>query len=194
MAKYGAKYLKWAPFGQTSPDADAAAFPKYGTPMSLGSLVKVTDSPEMASGTIYGDDVLEDKVDEFKECGIDLELTDITPEVFKAVLGARSASGGEDNDVYFTDTDNPPYGGLAFFIDKIKNGVKSWQGIYYPKIKGAMQGDEYTTKGDNITLTGGKLKFSALVPKCGRWKVISENFATAAAAQSWVDDKIKATP
>lgn len=45
MAKYGAKYLRWAPFAETEPDADAAAFPKYGDPISLGSLVKVTDSP-----------------------------------------------------------------------------------------------------------------------------------------------------
>ena len=39
MAKYGAKYLRWAPFAETEPDADAAAFPKYGDPISLGSLV-----------------------------------------------------------------------------------------------------------------------------------------------------------
>ena len=46
MAKYGAKYLQWAPFYTSDPDKDTAAFPKYGTPLNLGSLVKVTDNPK----------------------------------------------------------------------------------------------------------------------------------------------------
>lgn len=194
MAKYGAKYLRFAPFADTNPDIDTAAFPKYGTPISLGSLVKVSDSPEMNSATIYGDNVLEDRVDEFKECVIEVEMTDLGPEVEEIVLGATASSGGTDNDIAFSGTDNPPYGGFAFYINKIKNGVKSYQGIYYPKVKGTLLGDEYTTKGDGVTLTGGKLKFAASEPACGKWRVKSENFGTEAAAKSWVDDKVKAEP
>lgn len=192
MAKYGAKYLQWAPFYTSDPDKDTAAYPKYGTPLNLGSLIKVTDNPEMNSATIYGDNVLEDKVDEFKECPIDVELTDVSPAVEKAVMGATQASGGTDNDIAFSGSDTQPYGGFAFYINKIKKGVKSYQGIYYPKVKGVPQGDEYTTKGDGITLTGGKLRLLAYEPACGKWKVKSEEFGTEAAAKSWVDDKIKA--
>lgn len=192
MAKYGAKYLQFAPFAETGADTDTAAFPKYGAPLSLGSLVKVSDSPEMNTATIYGDNVLEDRVDEFKECVIEVEMTDLSPVVEEQVLGATASSGGTEKDIAFSGTDNPPYGGFAFYINKIKNGVKSYQGIYYPKVKGTLQGDEYTTKGDGVTLTGGKLKFTASEPACGKWRVKSENFSTEAAAKSWVDDKIKA--
>ena len=44
MAKYGAKYLQWAPFAAENPDALETAFPKYGDPISLGALVSVTDT------------------------------------------------------------------------------------------------------------------------------------------------------
>ena len=77
MAKYGAKYLRWAPFAETTPDADAASFPKYGDPISLGALVKVTDSPSFNEAKAFGDNALEEHVNEFKECGVAVEVTEL---------------------------------------------------------------------------------------------------------------------
>ena len=152
MAKYGAKYLQWAPFYTSDPDKDTAAFPKYGTPLNLGSLVKVTDNPEMNSATIYGDNVLEDKVDEFKECPIDVELTDVSPAVEKAVMGATQASGGTDNDIAFSGSDTQPYGGFAFYISKIKRVSKVIKAFTIQN-EAEAAGDEYTTKATE-SLTG----------------------------------------
>lgn len=55
MAKYGAKYLQWAPFVKESADTADDAYPKYGDPMNLGALVKVTDTPSFNEAKIYGD-------------------------------------------------------------------------------------------------------------------------------------------
>ena len=55
MAKYGAKYLQWAPFAAENPDALETAFPKYGDPISLGALVSVTDTPTFNEAKMYGD-------------------------------------------------------------------------------------------------------------------------------------------
>lgn len=58
-----------------------------------------------------------------------------------------------------------------------------------------MQGTEYATKGDSITLTGGALNFTAAAPANGKWKVESDDFPTEKAAKDWVDKKIaKASP
>lgn len=58
-----------------------------------------------------------------------------------------------------------------------------------------MQGTEYATKGDSITLTGGALNFTAAAPANGKWKVESDDFPTEKEAKDWVDKKIaKASP
>ena len=189
MAKYGAKYLQWAPFAAENPDALETAFPKYGDPISLGALVSVTDTPTFNEAKMYGDNALKEHVNEFKECGVAVELTDLANSVASAVLGA-TISEETENDLEFSAEDNAPYGGLAFYINKMVDGVKSYHGIYYPKLKASMQGTAYTTKGDSITLAGGSLNFTAAAPMNGKWKVESDDFPTEAEAKAWVDKKI----
>ena len=189
MAKYGAKYLQWAPFAAENPDALETAFPKYGDPISLGALVSVTDTPTFNEAKMYGDNALKEHVNEFKECGVAVELTDLANSVASAVLGA-TISEETENDLEFSAEDNAPYGGLAFYINKMVDGVKSYHGIYYPKLKASMQGTAYTTKGDSITLSGGSLNFTAAAPMNGKWKVESDDFPTEAGAKAWVDKKI----
>ena len=189
MAKYGAKYLQWAPFAAENPDALETAFPKYGDPISLGALVSVTDTPTFNEAKMYGDNALKEHVNEFKECGVAVELTDLANSVASAVLGA-TISEETENDLEFSAEDNAPYGGLAFYINKLVDGVKAYHGIYYPKLKASMQGTAYTTKGDSITLAGGSLNFTAAAPMNGKWKVESDDFPTEAGAKAWVDKKI----
>ena len=55
-----------------------------------------------------------------------------------------------------------------------------------------MQGDEYATKGDGITLTGGKIHFNASAPANGQWKIVSAEVDTEEAAKTWVDGKVVA--
>lgn len=191
MAKYGAQYLRWAPFATTTPDASESAFPKYGAPIGLGGLVKVTDSPTFNEAKMYGDNALKEYVNEFKECGIDVEVTELSNATAAAIFGATLASGS-DTDLKFGDGDNAPYGGMSFYICKLVDNVKKYQGVYYPKVKAAMQGDEYATKGDGITLTGGKIKLTAAAPTNGNWKVVSAEFTTEEEAKTWVDAKIVA--
>ena len=131
MAKYGAKYLKWAPFAALAPDASASAYPKYGTPIALGSLVKVTDSPSYNEGKLYGDNALKINASEFKECGVDVEVTELANATASAVFGATLAASGDDTDLKFSAEDNAPYGGLAFYVCKqLDSGAKKYQGIY----------------------------------------------------------------
>ena len=160
MASYGAKYIQWAPFAETSPDESAEAYPKYGDPINLGALQKATDSPSYNEAKIYGDDALDEYVSEFKECPIDVEITELSNAVASAVTGAQIDSSG-DKDLHFNSSDEAPYGGMAFFVKKMVHKKVVYQGIYYPKLKATMQGEEFNTKGDSITLAGGKLHFLA---------------------------------
>ena len=188
MAKYGAKYLRFAPFADTTPEPDAA-LPNYGAPIDVGGLVKVTDAPAFNEGKIYGDDVLAEYVNEFKECPIDVEVTELPNATAAAMLGATIETTSKD--LQFSGGDNAPYGGFGFYICKMIDNVKKYQGIYYPKVKAAMQGDEYSTKGDGVTLPGGKLKMTAAVAKNGQWKIMSDDLEGETEAKTWVDGKVK---
>ena len=192
MATYGAKYIRWAPFASTDPEP-ADALPNYGTPMSLGALQKVTDTPSFNETKAYGDDVLKEHVVEFKESVVDVEILELENEVAAAIFGSTiSAESGSEDDLIENTADNAPYGGLGFVSCKIINNVKVYKGVFYPKLKATMQADEYATKGESITLNGGKLRFTAAACNTGQWRCKSGKLSTEAAAKAWVDAKIAA--
>lgn len=190
MAKYGAKYIQFAPFSATSPDESADAFPKYGDPVNLGALNKLTDNPTLNEAKAYGDNATQEHALEFKECPIDIEVTELPMAAAQVVLGNET---NEDNDQHFKSEDNAPYGGLAFYCNKLINNAKKYQGIYYPKVKAQVQGEEYNTKGDSISFANDKLHFLAVTAKNGEWKVKSALLDSESAAKAWVDGKVKKT-
>lgn len=189
--KYGAKMLQWAPFAESDPEP-AGALPKYGTPMNLGELNKVTDSPTFNEAKGYGDNALTVHVTEFKEVGIDVEVNELPNAAASAIFGAKLDTE-ESQDLHFGAENNAPYGGLAFYISKmLKGNAKTYQGVFYPKAKASVQGEEYSTKGESITLANSKIHFLATACNSGDWKVLSKDFSTEEEAASWVNEKIKA--
>ena len=191
MAKYGAQYIKFAPFSETDPEKDATNYPLYGDPVLLGKLNKLTDSPSYNEAKVYGDNELAEYVSEFKECTIDVETPELPLASASVVLGCSFSESGEDTDLKLNTEDTAPYGGLAFFCKKLVKNVKKWQGIYYPKAKASVQGEEYSTKGDSISFGTDKLHFVATACSTGEWKVKSALLSSEAEAQAWVDAKVK---
>jgi hypothetical protein len=185
MSKYGAKYLRFAPFATSNPEP-AGTLPNYGAASGMGGLVKVTDAPAFNEGKAYGDNELKEYVNEFKECVIDVEVTELSNTVAASMLGATN-TGGE---LKFSGSDSAPYCGFGFVACKQVENIKRYQGVFYPKTKAMIQGDEFSTKGDGITLTGGKLKMTAATCNTGDWKIVSDDLESEALAKSWVDSKV----
>lgn len=183
--EYGAAGIMWAPFAETDPEP-AGKLPSYGTAMSVGSLNKATDTPAFNEAKGYGDNKLKVYVNKFKESPIAVEVTEILRETMSAISGAQIETGDHKN-MRFTANDKPPYGGLGFYINAIlDDGRDVCMGIFYPKVKAMLQGTEYNTNGENITLSTGKLQFTASSCNSGDWRLYSEYFDTEAEAQSWV--------
>lgn len=188
MAKYGARYLRFAPFAAENAEPDNS-YPNYGTAVSVGKLVKVSDAPSLVEAKHYADDELDEYVAEIGETDLGIEVSEISNDVAASVLGASKDE--QTGDVAFGE-DTAPYGGLGFVSCRIVNGVKGYIGVYYPKVKAAMQGEDYETKGENITFANGKLKMKASLAKNHKWKVISASKATPELAKTWVDQKLGA--
>lgn len=188
MATYGAKYIKFALL-KTEPDD---AIPTYENAVQIAELQKLTDNPTYSEGKQYGDDRLVEYVSEFNEADVDLEVTDLDNQMQSTIFGATLSGENTNEELAFGGSDTAPYGGLGAVICRMRGNVKTYQGVLYTKVKASMQGEEFTTKGDNITLAGGKLKFKATEPKFGKWKIKSAMFPTLESAKSWVDTKLPA--
>lgn len=195
--KYGARYIKWAPFASS---ADPDGVPAYGTPVSLGKLQKVTDSPSFNSVKAYGDDGIAIQIDDFKENSISVEVTTLPASVVSSIYGATAVSTTGAAGVKFGAEDTPPYGGLGFVTCRIDDSKQRYyQGIYYPKVQAVPQGGEYNTKGDTITLTGDSVQFTGYASplatgEAATWKFESDHLTTAALAKAWVDARLGVTP
>lgn len=188
MATYGAKYIKFAPLKNEPADA----IPTYENAVQIAEMQKLTDNPTYSEGKQYGDDRLVEYVSEFNEADVDVEVTDLDNQMQSTILGATLSGSDNTEELAFGGSDIAPYGGLGAVICRMRHNVRTYQGILYTKVKATMQGEEFTTKGDSITLSGGKLKFKATEPKYGKWKIKSAMFPTLEAAQSWVDAKLPA--
>lgn len=191
MAVYGAKYLRWAK--KTAAGVAGESFPTYDAALDMGPLVSVADTITYASARNYGDNTLQESVDEFQEIGVTAGMTEMPIATAGEVYGAAvSANGG----IGYGAEDEAPEGGLGFYTTKlIKNtsGVqkKSYQGVFYPNLKGSRQGATYNTKGQSITFANGQANFTGTAEENGFFQVFSGNLETEAAAKAWVDKMLK---
>ena len=185
MARYGAKGIQWAPFATESAEKEGV-LPKYGAALPLSELQKVVDAPTFAEGKQRGDDGLTEYVNEFVEAAVDVEITDLPVELEQAVLGATVKQETAGDITRFGVNTSAPYGALGFISCVQRKNVKKYQGIFYPKLKASMQGEEYTTKGDSITLAGGKLKFVAMACNSSDWKLKSKYLESESAVKTWL--------
>lgn len=189
--QYGAKMIQWAPFAAQDAEPDGE-LPKYGKPANLGALNRVTESLSFNEVSAYGDDVRKVNIKEFKEGSLAIETLYLSNANASAISGAELETD-ESKELKFGSNDLAPYGGLAFFTTHMRDdGTKYYQGIYYPKVKANVEGEEYNTKGDSITLANPKIAFAVFEAKNGKYKIKSDEFADEASAKNWVNEKIKA--
>lgn len=183
---YGAKGIMWAPFVKENPE-EPGNLPKYDGPAeNLGALNKVSDAPAFNEAKGYGDNRLVVYVNKFKEDVVSVEITSIPRGLMGKIAGTTIEEGTHKN-MRFRTTDVPPYGGLGFFVNKALDDSRTvYMGVFFPKVKAMIQGVEYNTDGENITLATEKLQFTAAAVKSNDWKIESEHFETEEEVTAWV--------
>jgi len=180
MASFGAKYPMFAPI-KTEPET---GMPTYDTPVAIGRLIKADMSISMASGKLYGDDALAESADEFSSATIAMETDDMTDDVAGVVYGAKVT----DKLVTYSAEDQAPMGGLSYLKYMMRNGVKSYKAIFYPKVKPIIGNDNAQTKGDSITFGTNSTNFTVYETNDGIWRQ-TEEFADLASARAWQREK-----
>lgn len=185
---YRASNIMFAPIASNGMDT-ATALPTYGTAVNIGALNRISDTIDRVEASGYGDNARKVHVDEFRSYGLDVEITHIPRATYAALNGASVDTSSKD--ITFKDNDQAPYGGLVCVRGGRDDDDKDFYiGVYYPKLKSAMQGKDISTKGENITLVTEKLHFAGLACKNHVWCEESDEFATEAEAVSWCKTKL----
>lgn len=167
MAQFGAKRPIFAPT-KTTPDN---ALPTYDNSkiVTIGKLVKADLTVTNASGELYADDALAEKVDMFASGSLALETDDKTDEVHAEIHGATKDT--ESSEVTDSDTDNAPRGGLAYYKVIVRNGVRVYKGVFHPLVKAILGNDSAATKGSSITFGTSSTTFTVFRCNSGAWRI-----------------------
>lgn len=164
MAQFGAKRPIFAPT-KTTPDNALPTY-DYEKVVTVGKLVKADLTVTNASGELYADDALAEKVDMFASGSLALETDDKTDEVHAAIHGATKDT--QSSEVTDSDGDVAPRGGLCYYKVIIRGGVRYFKGVFHPLVKAILGNDSAATKGSSITFGTSATTFTVFRCNSGR--------------------------
>lgn len=182
MSQFGAKYIKFAKIK----DQPKNALPVYEDgAVQLGRLVSANLTVNTASGQLYADDELAESVSEFSSGTLVAETDDMTDEVASEVYGCEVV----EQEVHYKHGDAAPEGGVAYYKTLVRRGVKSFEGVYHPRVKASLGNDNAATRGGSITFNTTTTTFTVFTCNSEDWRITKE-LATEAEAKAWVDEKL----
>lgn len=170
MAQFGAKRPRFAPVA-TTPD-DALPTYNFESVVTIGKLVAANLTVTNASGELYGDDALAEKIDMFASGSLELQTDDKTAEVHAALHGATLDE--LEDELTDSDSDVAPRGGLAYYKVLIRNGVRVYQGVFHPLVNAILGNDSAATKGSSITFGTSTTTFTVFRCNSGAWRIRKE--------------------
>jgi hypothetical protein len=188
MAQFGAKRPRFAPVA-TTPEGALPTY-NYEKAVTIGKLVKADLSLSNASGELYADDGLAEKVDMFASGSLALETDDKTNEVHAAIHGATLNE--ETSEVTDSDADVAPRGGLTYYKVIVRNGERIFKGVFHPYVSAVMGNDSASTKGSSITFGTSSTSFNVFRCNSGAWRITKEftGDSAEAACIAWCDEKL----
>lgn len=166
------------------------ALPTYETGMAFSELVKVTENLILAETEYYSNNALSESAKEFKYCELTYDNKGLSDEIMQQIFGMDYTDGV----LTYGADDNAPFGGFGYYRTLMDDSVKYYEGVFYPKVKGALSGDTTDTRGENVTFAGTSTSLIAYACKdtLHTWKQ-TQIFKTAAEAESWVKTQLGIT-
>lgn len=184
MAAFGAKYLKYARIAKE----ESGKLPTYeqGKAQVLGALVKADLTVNNANGELYADDKLTERMEEFANGSLAVEIDELEDETAVLIFGATLTEDGEKVD---STKDTIPNGGLCYYKSLLKNGKKFYRAYFYPKTKAVMGNDSAATKTSSITFATTPINFTVMEPETGQWRY-TKKCDTEEEAIAWINNKL----
>lgn len=168
----------------------------YGTGMILGPAVAANLTFDVAGNPDYGDDIIIDNDNGINGYSATLETNNITAEGRAAVLGWNPV--GTTVTHYEVTGDAAPYVGWGFIRVKMFRGVRSYEAFWFHKSQFSPNGINASTKQRQVEWNHPQMSVQGMgvyLDNSGKVKYFDwMEFATEAAAQTWLYGRANVTP
>ena len=160
---------------------------KYSDGFRCGKAVNTDITPNYNEGSLFGDNQLQEYAKEFKDADINLGVTELPLKSADTMFGHTVDE--ETKTITYKANDDSNYVGYGIYANEVVNSVKSFVGVFLPKVKFTEAAESYTTKGDSIEFKTPALTGKAYALEDGTWKE-KKIFETEAEVQSWLEEKV----
>lgn len=183
MGKIGMRKLYWAP--QATEPTDA--LPTFSTGRLLGVGIAGDVTYNWASGELYGDDKLIEKIDDIISATLAVQTSYLSLTDMAALYGNTIVS----DELGIGSDDLAPYGGLGYIqvLKQTSTGATVYRAFFWPKVKAQMGNDNTASRAGSITIGTFIVNFTAFLPIYGKIAYIKE-FATETAASAYLETKL----
>ena len=186
MAKIGIKGLTYAPYTSGGEGGSIT----YGTGVKLDDyMIRADLTEEHEDIGFYADDHKIDRENSMNGLSISLELSNITDDMEKTLLGYKTGTGNELN---VTDAASP-FVGVGFIRKERFKGTLAYHAYWLYKVQLAKESDSAQTKGESIEFQTETLSGDAMgVKLASDGDVIYYSHlrgTTEAAARTWLNSK-----
>lgn len=197
MAFIGMRHVVAAKIATETPGAALT----YSAGMVVGKAIQGNLTWDRNDNPLYADDAIAENDNGATGGSIELVTDDLLDTVRAYLLGdeAISVGTGTSATTEYESTDEPaPYVGFGYMRVRVKNGVTSYQAVWYHKAQFGETTENAQTKGQTIewqtpTLTGRIMGVNDNADGQIRFRRRA-TFETAAAATAWLDAKAGITP
>ena len=172
MAKIGLKYL--------------VAKPVTGAGSVIAKMIQADVSISIAEVKLYADDALSEMDASFQNGSVSLGIDDLTAAIQVMLLG-HTKDGTTDEITTNTD-DNAPFVGIGFYGAKVKDGVKAYRALFFPKVKFTEPSENMATKGEVSTFGTDTIVGTIFPDAIGDWKK-EQTFPTELEAVTYLNTK-----
>lgn len=177
--------------------------PSYASGGVMGKATQADIEIETSEdNNLYADNAIAETDRSFAGGTLTLSTDDLSQEVSKAILGLTEQSlseitGVTDEDVkelVYDDTQQTPYLGVGFIIQKKVNGVYKWRAVVLTKVMFAVPSDSATTQGESIEWQVPELSATIMRDDSAThmWKR-EATFTTEAQAEAYIKDRLNIT-
>jgi phi13 family phage major tail protein len=163
---------------------DDATGTTYAKPLKLERSIKAKISPKTSSEKLYSDDSVEDILNNFDSCDVEIELNQLTIESRALLQGSKVVDGMliENKDDIAPDI-------ALGFRSKKSNG--KYRYVWLLKGKFEHTEDEYETIGEKATPKTNSLKGSFYSRNDGNWRIMEDEDSEGSKPErlkTWFDE------
>lgn len=173
MAKIGLKHL--------------VAKPGTGAGSVIAKMIQADVSISVAEVKLYADDALAEMDASFQNGSLSLGIDDLTAEIQVMLLG-HTKDALSDEITTNTDDDSP-FVGIGFYGAKVKDGVRAYRALFFPKVKFVEPSENMATKGEVVTFGTDTIVGTIFPDDTGDWKK-EQTFVTELEAVTYLNTKV----